>query len=388
MKCFGRVVVGSLVLIRLVFCCSWDYPIWQKSKQSDVALFRFVVKEKDGTGYIDRTGKVAIQPNLRSFGNSNFDDFFDGLAGVRIGTEDWFVDATGKRVFTQQIPYGAHFAEGLAVAMNHGKIGFVDRQGTFAIAPTFDSAGFFSDGLAAVKVGQLLGFVGKDGSIEIAPKYFYAADFHEGAARVIEEGQCLYVGYMPCDFYNPVVLPYNPDVRQPANVPKCRYSFVNRRGTRLFDTRYPDAKDFSQGLAPVGDGKLWGYVDYRGRIMIPFRYDDAEPFSEGLARVKTNGKWGYIDRDGRMVIPAIYLVANDFSEGLAVVGSTYSTNWYIDAKGRQAIPGLFEAASAFVMGLAHVRVGQDYYQAKWSYIDHNGRAIFTYSDQSGQGTKR
>lgn len=32
-----------------------------------------------------------------------------------------------------------------------------------------------------------------------------------------------------------------------------------------------------------------------------------------------------------------------------------------------------------------LRDGEDYYAAKWSYIDHDGKAVFTYSDQSNRG---
>ncbi len=83
-----------------------------------------------------------------------------------------------------------------------------------------------------------------------------------------------------------------------------------------------------------------------------------------------------------MVIPAAFASADDFSEGLAVVGDGEYKYWFIDRTGRQAIPQFYTAASKFVMGRAHVRNGVDYYSAKWAYIDHAGRAIFTYSDES------
>jgi hypothetical protein len=112
------------------------------------------------------------------------------------------------------------------------------------------------------------------------------------------------------------------------------------------------------------------------------RYEDAEPFAEGLARVRSGGKWGYIDKTGNLVVPAVYQSALDFSEGMAVVGDGVFKYWFIDKAGHQAIPQFYTAASSFVMGLAHVRNGVDYYTAKWSYVDRNGRAVFTYSDQS------
>lgn len=83
-----------------------------------------------------------------------------------------------------------------------------------------------------------------------------------------------------------------------------------------------------------------------------------------------------------MAIPPQYSSAESFSEGLAVVVDENGLYIYIDKKGQRAIPGYFTAASSFVMGLGHVRVGRDYYSAKWSWIDRTGQAVFTYSDQS------
>ncbi len=118
------------------------------------------------------------------------------------------------------------------------------------------------------------------------------------------------------------------------------------------------------------------------------KYDKAEPFAEGLARVRLDRKWGYIHQTGKLVLPANYQSALDFSEGIAVVGDGVFNYWFIDRNGHRAFPQPYTAASSFVMGLAHVRIGEDYYSAKWSYIDHTGRAVFTYSDQSNHGATR
>ncbi len=381
---FFAVVVLTAAL--QVLGCSWDYPVWPKSKKSDTALFRFVINERNqrgGAGYIDRNGKVVIKPTLSYFGNYGDDDFFDGLAKVRLGDEQWFIDATGKPIF-QTHYFNGHFSEGLASYRDEKKWGYINRQGKVAIPPVFDSAGDFSEGVALVWVNQLYGYIRKDGTIAIKPKYVWASEFSDGAARVIEHGECRYVGYGPCDPLNPTMLPYAPNSRPSPTAPRCQYSFIDKGGNRLFEGTYPDAKDFAEGLAPVGDGKSWGYIDKNGNMVIPFRYESAEPFSEGLALVQIDRKWGYIDHGGKLIIPAIFQGAVDFSEGLALVGDGADRVWFIDRTGRRAIPHVYTFASSFVMGLAHVRQGVDYDRAKWSYIDKRGKAVFTYSDQSGK----
>jgi hypothetical protein len=168
--------------------------------------------------------------------------------------------------------------------------------------------------------------------------------------------------------------------QSPYAVPRCKYTFVDVSGKVLFRSDFIDAKDFSEGLAPVGDGKHWGYVDKSGALRIPLQYEDAEPFSEGTARVRQAGKWGFIGRTGAFVIAPRFASALDFSEGIAVVVDREHMYRFIDKSGHQVIRGAYTGASSFVMGLAHVRVGVDYYSAKWSYIDRTGRTVFTYSD--------
>ena len=375
-------VVAGIAVATLAIGCSWDYPVWPKNKKSDTALFRFVINERDGAGYIDRDGRVIIQPNLFHFGNYGDDDFFDGLAKVRVNGEDWYIDRTGKPIFRAHFLASGHFSEGLASTIEGGKAGFIDREGKLVISRSFDSVDDFAEGLAVVGMNRRYGYINKDGSLAIRPKYTLAMAFSEGAARVIEESQCLYVGYGPCSTFNPMTLPYDPSTKPSTNLPRCHYSFIDRQGMPLFQNKYADAKDFAEGLAPVGDGKLWGFVDKKGAVVISMRYEDTEPFAEGLARFRSGGKWGYIDRTGNIVVSAVYQSALDFSDGLAVVGDGLYKYWFIDKKGHQAIPQFYTAASSFVMGRAHVRNGVDYYTAKWSYIDRNGRAVFTYSDQS------
>jgi hypothetical protein len=333
-------VVAGIAVATLAIGCSWDYLVWPKNKKSDTPLFRFVINERDGAGYIDRDGKVIIEPKLFHFGNYGDDDFFDGLAKVEMNGEDWYIDRTGKRVFRAPFLASGHFSEGLASTIQGGKVGFIDREGKLVIPRSFDSADDFSEGLSAVEINKRYGYINKDGSFAIRPKYTSAMAFSEGAARVIEEGQCLYVGYGPCSSFIPMALPYDPSAKPSANLPRCHYSFIDGQGMRLFENQYPEAKDFAEGLAPVGDGKLWGYVDKKGTAVISMRYEDAEPFAEGLARVRSAGKWGYIDRTGNMVVPAVYQDALDFCEGMAVVGNGVHEYWFIDKKGHQAIPQL------------------------------------------------
>lgn len=142
----------------------------------------------------------------------------------------------------------------------------------------------------------------------------------------------------------------------PVTPMRCRYAILNKQGALTRNPEFIDVEVFSEDLAPVGNGKAWGYTDTSGVIQIPMQFEHASPFSEGLARVVKGSKVGFIDKRDK-----------------------YS---FVDKQGNRAIPSEFDAATSFVLGLAHVRNGIDYYSAKWSYIEKSGKPVFPYSDQS------
>ena len=96
-------------------------------------------------GYIDKTGKIAIQPLF----NDAY-EFSDGLAIVKIGTKYGAIDKTGKTVIQPQFDRAYRFSQGLAAVQISNKWGYIDKTGNLVIQPQFDEAYHFSQGLAAV----------------------------------------------------------------------------------------------------------------------------------------------------------------------------------------------------------------------------------------------
>jgi hypothetical protein len=83
--------------------------------------------------------------------------------------------------------------------------------------------------------------------------------------------------------------------------------------------RYDRACYYSEGLAAVKKGKLWGYADRESVLRIPHTYDGAFNFSESRAAVVKDGKWGYVDPTGAVPIPLRYRGARVFEDGRAMV---------------------------------------------------------------------
>jgi bifunctional DNA-binding transcriptional regulator/antitoxin component of YhaV-PrlF toxin-antitoxin module len=374
----SAIALGVLISLPQILGCSLSYPAWPKSKRSDTPLFRFVIEERNGAGYINREGKIVIPPQLR-VGAGNDGDFFNGLAKVTLkdGT-DVYIDTTGKPIANAHYLTAGDFSEGLATRYvpETKTTGYIDTTGKLAIPARFEHAGDFSDGLAFVLLQGRYGYIDRTGKLQIPAKFSHATSFTDGHAWVTES-PCERVDRSACAPAN--FIPYG---ATPVTPKRCRYTILNKQGALKRNPEFIDVEEFSEGLAPVGNGKAWGYTDTSGVIRIPMQFERVSPFSEGLARVVKGGKVGFIDKSGRFVIPPTFLRALSFSEGVAVVVDKRDKYSFIDKQGNRAIPGEFDAATSLVMGLAHVRTGIDYYSAKWSYIEKSGKPVFTYSDQS------
>ena len=365
----------------LVLPCDWDYPIWSIRDRSADPLYRFVRGDK--AGYIDNTGKMVIPPSFTVSGNYG-GEFHDG----RMVSDGKYIGRPGQRVVDEEVR-GADFSDGLAAAIRKGEAswGFIDTSGKFAIAPRFPSPPkgelhSFQGGYAAVRLGDEVGYVDRTGEFVVQPRFLDGEGFHDGLARVVIEGPCVLFREGPCPSWSAVP----ESARGKRALPLCKFTYTDAAGRVITEQRFDGARDFSEGLAPVRVGKLWGYIDKSGKSIILPRFDDAQPFSEGLARVREHDRWGYVDKSGVYVVRPAFEYAEEFHEGLAVVGNQTDGEdeyWYIGKNGEQALRLHFGAAGSFFHGLAHVRLLADEddldERATFAYIDTGGRVVFSYT---------
>ena len=296
-------------------------------------------------------------------------EFHDGL--LLINSERvQYVDRSGKVMIDNGLAIGWDFSEGLAAAKKPGNDlwGFIDRSGEFVVAQRlYQYPAHFSDGLAKLTVGDKVGYIGKDGQFAIPPKFWGGSDFKEGLARVLVAGQCVMLSDGVCG--EPKVVG-----RSSSDVlPHCHFEYIDKSGKIVTKGQFEGGRDFSEGLAPVRVGQLWGFIDRSGAMVIAPRFEDAWPFSDGLARVREGRLQGYIDKSGKLVIQMQFQHAQDFREGFAVVRDGSGRFRYIDQSGKHVLGGGYEAASHFFKGLAHVRQGK-----RFSYIDTTGKVVFQY----------
>lgn len=356
-KNFFAVVVSLAAAIFLfsepLMACTWDYLIWQNRSKNSDPFYRFIKNDK--AGFIDRSGKVFIEPKLEVYGNYQ-QGIINGL--LRTDFEKYVDVKTGKEVSLEFYHRNIAIFEGLAVEKFADKFGFVDRNGSTVIKPNF----------------------------------IFAGNFSEGFAPVVVEGPCSYFDIeSPC----PEVVTIPSESKTPP-ADSCKFNFIDKKGNLISSRTFLAIKDFSEGLAPVLAEGGWGYVDTGGNLVIAPQFDKAEPFSDGLALVKVDDLYGYINASGAFIIKPQFKHAESFSDGLAPVGdygdeTVDNKFYYINKNGKPAAQETFLLASHYFKGVAHVLVSETLTVEKkadkelkirkrtYAYINEKGKKIFVYT---------
>lgn len=363
----------ALTLTAVLVCCA---PIlaaaqWPHGRGVVERESPYPVRIDGKWGYVDRTGKIVIEPKYETEAYFN-----DGVAIVlyrpdteaeiphRPGDSKWEIIDTSGRTLAElpqrKYSLSGAFTEGLSgiSGRDNGEWydthGYMDKTGRVVIKPQFYSAGPFREGLADACVYiDRCGLIDRTGRFVVPPVYKRVRSFSESLVLITTRGE--------------------------------RARFVNKSGEVVIALPPLSrvSTDFSEGLAVVAKGRSgkYGFIDKTGQFRIQPEFEAAGPFSEGLAPAKTNGRWGYIDRAGRFVIAPQFASVEPFSEGLATActceppprneepnGCGYG---YIDKTGRFVIDQRFQYGGPFHDGIARVEA-----DGEPAYIDREGNILW------------
>lgn len=306
----------------------------------------FPVENGDNFQYIDKEGKIIINPQF-----SSATVFRDGLALVRSSGDKpkWgFIDESGKYVLQPAYEEATVFSEGLAWVVtengaptaitNKGEVkitlqdaetvrifaeglaafsvtqdakikwGFVDSNGKVAISPQFASTGNFSNGKCAVQNEEgKWGFIDSEGKIVINYQFEAAEKFVNGQAVVKFDGKAGAIDVEGRYVINPQFSGLVEDGDQYLIQQGDKYGWANREGQIAINPQFATAFTFNGGeIAPVQIGETWGYVDKEGKIKINPQFNVALPFVGGLAAILSGEKVGFIDAEGKYIINPQY----------------------------------------------------------------------------------
>ncbi|MCL2852588.1 MAG: WG repeat-containing protein [Defluviitaleaceae bacterium] len=223
-------------------------------------------------------------------------------------------------------------------------------------------------------------------TVVVQPQYAWVTPFFDGfagAARASWLGIIEHVGVV--DVYG------NWHARLPSGGPRLpvtdtteeaelmavivdgRVGFFDSGWNEVISPRFEinDVRNFSEGMAAVRSGDMWGYIDETGNEVISPRFEIAQDFYEGLAGVFVDGEWSFIDRTGMEVLRLNYNYAGvwPFFDGMSMVW-TGTQIGYINRYGAVVIPIVYDSGNSFSGGFAAVMRG-----GKWGFIDTEGREV-------------
>ena len=269
---------------------------------------------KSLVGYINKKGKVAIQPIFASF-----QDFHEGRAAVQLrnASEAYqIIDTTGNFIGKQRFAYCGDFHEGYAVVLlKPGQMTYIDRHGEFASAPNYENCLPFSDGIALVVKNGMWSAIGKD----FIPRNEFLFDAALDDFRYLKK----------------LVLANEKATSSDSSLTSviCRFSeelaavrlgglwgYMNKDGQLVISPQFNEANTFSEGLASVRVDDRYGFINKSGQVVISPQFKMASSFHDGLARIEVNGKVGFINKKGKFQIEPKFEIAGDFTEGLSLVG--------------------------------------------------------------------
>jgi hypothetical protein len=335
------------------------YRMMDNSAGFHDGLAYFQESESKNWGFIDKEGKVAIEPIF-----SEVDQFSCGIALVRIGERESYIDTAGKFIDLPNFSLGDRCNDNIVmVSIDSAGVSykrFVKKNGEWLNNSFYAESWGFSEGLANVKVNGKWGYINTLGEIQIPCKYHMAREFKNGLASVTTDSElwgCIdSKGSIVIPMYFDNFIDFNNDrgrivvgwgyqsvernfgpVKSTAREWKPgRYGFINKKGEIVIPPilEAPDPLvnlSFHDGLAIVVVGRFpfsrLTYMDVQGnRWKSSFKY--AERFSEGLAVAGKNiNNLGFINTSGNYLIKPSYKEAIQFSEGSAIVQD--ESGWYI-----------------------------------------------------------
>ena len=365
--------IHRLVAVTMLIAVSSAYFTTELFGQSSRHLYK-VTNKDNKVGFIDKTGKLVIGFD-RLPAEAEVGSFSEGFAPICFWDKPpsiysmhcGYIDETGRIVIPPRFVLSSQFSEGLAWIRTETFVGFINQLGNVAFElPDSFSMGF-NDGLAAVATQTGWGFIDKTGRFISTKRYVQVEPFSDGLAAVAE-----------------------------GRWKEAKYGFINKTGEVAIPLRFdprPDQMEgmslsrFTEGLAPVMFGNLYGYIDHKGNTVIPPIFRDAGQFSEGLASITTaDGQRGYIDKAGLFVIKLTSGRGGGFVDGLATLAIEIDGRTkvgYIDRTGKIIIEPKFDGAYDFFDGLAKVYFSEKITSASGpvtrtgnGYIDKRGRFVW------------
>ncbi|NJO91423.1 MAG: WG repeat-containing protein [Chloroflexia bacterium] len=221
----------------------------------------YLVKVNNKWGYINRKGKMVIDP------------IYENCCYQR------YEDSCCSRII---------WPETLGVVKKNGKYGAINVNGKLKLECNHDFLDQYHNSLLIAKSGNKFGVLSENGDTVFAfifDNQFISCNSKTGQGQI--NGR-----YYLLDFEN--------KTKKETNFDKISY--------------------FVEGFAAVKKGENLGFINQNGELIIEAKYQNVWPYNKGLAAAKQNYQWGFIDTTGKFVIEPQF----DETEGFDLLSGKYA----------------------------------------------------------------
>ncbi len=236
----------------------------------------FVVPKGGAPQAIDKNG--IIQFSLPEA--ENVENFSEGMAAFSVlgaNAELWgFVDKNGRVVINPAYRSAGYFSSGLCAVMNaNGRWGYINKEGKVVIEFLYDNAHPFDHDRAKVLTRSGWGVINKAAKFVLPPRY-EDVDI-DGADRYLVKHSKRW-GWVT-GYGSAVIAPTFEDAypyfsnKFAAVKEEGKWGFINESGKFVIAPQYDFAFGFRDGLAVVEQGGRYGFIDDAGRFVVQPVYD-------------------------------------------------------------------------------------------------------------------
>jgi len=228
------------------------------------------VSRKKKYYFINREGESVFKKGYKRMG-----DYSDGWVLAKNGKTYWALHVKGQRIkLKSDFSYQGTFQSGLVLTLSQGKYGYTDTTGNLAIATQYKEAGEFVQNRAFVttteKVKQC---IDPTGEVIFSYEGDLVSHFNKGTALFKDDK----------GFY-----------------------FLNRKGVRIGNAHFDEARPFKNGKAMVRNEERWNLIDRHGNYMSKQGFLNIQS-DNGITYAVTdwNG-YGLVDISGKTILHPIY----------------------------------------------------------------------------------
>lgn len=316
-------------------------------------------------GYIDNTGKYAIQPQFEAA--QDFQD--NGLAVVADKELYGIIQKNGQLLVEPKYESIGDYSEGLAVAHNkNGTYDILDEQGQIVFTST-DYLWRFKNGMSVVtkdagNYQYTYGYIDKTGNMVIQPVFKHACDFENDRALV--------------------------------QLDENKYAIIDSKGNTIKELDYQQIDTPSEGVMAFTDSKnMHGYLTMDGNVLAEAKFSSAGMFENGYAIVAVNKPdnepgmlYGLLDKNGEYAIKPEYTSMSSIGAGYYSVSKEglpyadlYNKKAIVNAKGEILTGFDYYDIGSFENGIVSVSDGSSTF-----FIDGDGKRIKELPSVEGSGT--